>query len=94
MITTRANETMAPLHDRMPVVLSPEDWDEWLRPGPLAPGRQRELLVPAPPDLLDYHPVSQAVNKALNDGPELVLPCPEEQSPLTGALNWRPELAP
>jgi putative SOS response-associated peptidase YedK len=74
IITTTANETMAPVHNRMPVVLSPEDWDEWLRPGQLPVTRLNEMLVPAPPDLLVFHPVGRAVNKALNDGPELITP--------------------
>jgi putative SOS response-associated peptidase YedK len=89
IITTRANETLAPVHARMPVVLSPEVWDEWLRPGPLPARRLKELLVPARADLLSFHPVSPAVNKALNDGPELIVPYREGQlawtaSPLPG----------
>lgn len=72
IITTSANKTMAPVHHRMPVVLKADVWDEWLRPEPLPPWRLRGLLVPAPNDLLDIYPVSAAVNKAGNDGPELV----------------------
>jgi putative SOS response-associated peptidase YedK len=72
IITTTANRTMAPVHHRMPVVLPPDVWDEWLRPEPLRPSRVSELLAPAPDDLLDAYPVSTAVNKAGNDGPELV----------------------
>ena len=80
IITTAANATLAPVHHRMPVVLAPEQWDEWLRPGPLRPSRLAELLTPAPEGLLDVHPVSTAVNKALNDGPELILPLPGSAS--------------
>jgi putative SOS response-associated peptidase YedK len=79
IITTRANEAMAPVHNRMPVVLPPQAWDEWLRPGPLPASRLRELLVPAPADLLSFHPVGLAVNKALNDGPDLIAPCAGRQ---------------
>ena len=39
---------MAPVHHRMPLVLAPESWDEWLRPGPLRRARLAELAVPAP----------------------------------------------
>jgi len=74
IITTAANETVAPVHNRMPVVLSPEDWDEWLGPGQLPVKRLGELLAPAPAGLLAFHAVGRAVNKALNDGPELILP--------------------
>ena len=76
IITTPANATMAPVHHRMPVVVPADAWEEWLRPEPLRPGRLSELLAPAPDDLLDAHPVTTAVNKAGNDGPELVLPVP------------------
>ncbi len=74
VITTTANKTMTPVHHRMPVVLSPGHWDEWLNPEPLRPGRLAELLVPAPEGLLKSFPVGLAVNSALNDGPELVEP--------------------
>jgi putative SOS response-associated peptidase YedK len=71
IITTTANQTVAPVHHRMPVVLAPLAWDEWLRPGPLNPSRLGELLVPAPEDLLDGYPVGTAVNNARSDGPHL-----------------------
>jgi putative SOS response-associated peptidase YedK len=74
VITTMANKTMAPVHHRMPVVLSEHTWDEWLQPGPLRPGRLAELLVPAPEESLDAYPVGEEVNKAGNDGPELIEP--------------------
>jgi putative SOS response-associated peptidase YedK len=74
VITTMANKTLAPVHHRMPVVLSQHNWDEWLQPGPLPPGRLAELLVPAPEESLDAYPVGEEVNKAGNDGPELIEP--------------------
>ena len=67
---------MAPVHHRMPVVIPPEAWDDWLRPEPLRPSRLAELLAPALDALLDAYPVSTAVNKAGNDGPELIAPVP------------------
>jgi putative SOS response-associated peptidase YedK len=79
IITTAANKTMAPVHSRMPVVLSRENWAEWLYPGPLRRERLAELLTPAPEGLLSAYPVSTAVNKALNDGPELIAPRPAEE---------------
>jgi putative SOS response-associated peptidase YedK len=74
IITTAANKTMAPVHHRMPVVLPPGAWDEWLRPGPLGRTRLNELLAPAPDDLLDMYPVGIAVKSARNDGPQLLVP--------------------
>ncbi len=72
IITTAANRTMAPVHHRMPVVVAHDNWQEWLRPEPLRPGRLEELLVPAPEGILDAYPVGTAVNKASNDGPHLL----------------------
>jgi putative SOS response-associated peptidase YedK len=72
IITTSANKTMEPVHHRMPVVLPRGAWDEWLRPGPLGRDRLNELLAPAADDLLEVHAVSTAVNRARNDGPELI----------------------
>jgi putative SOS response-associated peptidase YedK len=72
IITTTANATMAPVHHRMPVVVGRDDWQEWLRPEPLRPARLAELLAPAPEALLHAYPVTTAVNKATNDGPQLL----------------------
>jgi putative SOS response-associated peptidase YedK len=74
IVTTDANETVAPLHDRMPVVLEERDWDRWLDPDPDAGDVDAlaRLLQPASNDLLVAYPVSSAVNSADNDGPQLV----------------------
>ena len=80
VITTAANDTMAPVHDRMPVLLSPEDWDEWLDPTNNDLAALQHLLVPAPNDVLVMHAVSTAVNNVRNTGPELMLPAPAGES--------------
>jgi putative SOS response-associated peptidase YedK len=75
IVTTSANDLVAPIHDRMPVVLARPDWDAWLDP-------QSDLeqvvglLVPAPSDWFDAYPVSSLVNNVANDGPELIEPIP------------------
>jgi putative SOS response-associated peptidase YedK len=94
IVTTRANETMAPVHHRMPVILGPEHWDEWLQPSPLSPHRLGELLVPAADNLLSVHPVSVAVNSALHNGPELIEPRPvaETAEPCTLAQTEQQSL--
>jgi putative SOS response-associated peptidase YedK len=74
IITTTANATLAPIHDRMPVLLAPADRDRWLAPTPADPGELIGLLRPAPDDLLELFPVSRRVNDVRNEGPELVLP--------------------
>jgi putative SOS response-associated peptidase YedK len=89
IITTAANQTMTPVHNRMPAVLPLEVWDEWLRPGPLSVSRLGELLAPAPDDLLDFYPVSTAVNDARRDDPELITVSPEEVA-FRGELDFEP----
>jgi putative SOS response-associated peptidase YedK len=72
VITTAANATMAPVHDRMPVLLPPTVWQQWLDPDNHDLESLSALLVPAPDDLLVMHPVSTAVNSVRNKGPELI----------------------
>jgi putative SOS response-associated peptidase YedK len=72
IITTSANATMAPVHDRMPVLLPATRWDEWLDPANNDLDSLQSLLVPAPDDLLTMHPVSTSVNNVRNKGMELL----------------------
>lgn len=74
IVTTASNATLAPIHDRMPVILPPEAWAAWLDPEPPAPGELLALLRPAPDDLLVRFPVSKRVNSTRNEGPDLVVP--------------------
>lgn len=70
IITGEANEKMAELHNRMPIILPASAWDEWLDPGSDPTGLSR-LLVPAPPELITFHPVSTDVNNVRNRGEHL-----------------------
>ena len=72
IVTTNANAAVAPLHDRMPVVLEEHDWDRWLDPDAPDLDALARLLRPASDDLLVTYPVGAAVNSADNDGPHLV----------------------
>lgn len=74
IVTTTANETLAPVHDRMPVILPPSRWDEWLDPANDDTETLGRLLVPAPSTLVTFHPVSTDVNHVRNKGAELILP--------------------
>jgi putative SOS response-associated peptidase YedK len=69
IITTTANALIAPIHDRMPVIVPPEAFDRWLSPVEPDP---RDLLVPFPADLMRLWPVSARVNSAANDDPGLL----------------------
>jgi len=73
IVTTAANELMAPIHDRMPVVLAAEAWRRWLDPATDA-GEAQALLVPPPSEWFEAFPVSTRVNNVRNDGPDLLVP--------------------
>ncbi len=68
IITTDANELVAPIHDRMPVILAPEDYDGWLLPETDA----KALLWPYPAELMTAWPISPRVNSPRNEGAELL----------------------
>jgi putative SOS response-associated peptidase YedK len=72
IITTTPNDLVAGLHDRMPVILPPERYDEWLAPKPLATERLQELLAPHPSAGMEAYPVSTRVNRPGNDDPECI----------------------
>lgn len=74
IITTAPNELMTPIHNRMPVILEPEDYARWLDPTPQRPEDLSQLLKPFPADKMSSHPVSTLVNSPSNDRPELVVP--------------------
>ncbi|MDE0803894.1 MAG: SOS response-associated peptidase [Acidimicrobiales bacterium] len=72
IITTTPNDTMAPIHDRMPVILGQDDWATWLDRDNDDLDLLSQLLVPAPNDLLTTTPVSTQVNNVRNNGPDLI----------------------
>ncbi|MDQ3738587.1 MAG: SOS response-associated peptidase [Actinomycetota bacterium] len=74
VVTTEANGTMEPVHDRMPVILPASAWSQWLDPENHDFEALKGLLVPAPDGLLMLHPVSFHVNSVSNNGPELIEP--------------------
>lgn len=73
ILTTSANEVVAKLHDRMPVILPRESFDLWLDPAKHDPEELLKLLVPCPPEMIATYPVSTLVNKVGNDGPECII---------------------
>jgi putative SOS response-associated peptidase YedK len=79
IVTTGANATVAPVHDRMPVMLAPDAWDRWLDRDLTDGEAVVDLLRPAPDDLLELWPVSPRVNSARHDDERLI----EREDPLT-----------
>ena len=73
IVTTDPNDLVARIHNRMPVILDPADWDAWL--GEATPPRElRSLMRPSAGDGMDMYAVSPAVNNVRNEGPELLAP--------------------
>jgi putative SOS response-associated peptidase YedK len=74
IVTTAANALLAPLHDRMPVILDPADWPLWLGEVAAEPARLQALLRPCPPERLALWPVSPRVGNVRNNDPALIEP--------------------
>ncbi len=74
IITTRPNDLLAPIHNRMPVILRPDAWAQWLTPSVLSPQALQPWLSPHPADEIEAYPVSTAVNDPKNDRPECIQP--------------------
>ena len=72
LLTTDANNLMAPLHDRMPVILSPGDYDRWMDVKQQDPWQVSDLLRPCPGDWLIADPVSSYVNSPRNEGEQCI----------------------
>jgi putative SOS response-associated peptidase YedK len=71
IITTSAPDDLGKIHDRMPMVIQPDRWQEWLDPAASDPADLMALLAPAASTGLTSYPVSTAVNSVRNNGPEL-----------------------
>jgi len=72
IVTTEANELLAPIHDRMPVILDPADFASWTDPTQSDTDKLSALLKPYPPGLLQAYPVGLLVNNPANDSPACV----------------------
>lgn len=74
VLTTAANALMAPIHDRMPVIVAPADWARWLARDVTEREAIEPLLVSADPSTMRAWPVSRAVNRGSAEGAALVEP--------------------
>ena len=72
IITTDANEATRDVHDRMPVILSPPDYDLWLNPDFDEQEPLQSLLEPYDPNDTVLDPVSMHVNNSRHDDPECI----------------------
>ena len=83
ILTTTPNELMADLHDRMPVILPPRRFGDWIQPGPLGPDAAEAVLLPFPAEELEAVPVTTLVNSPRNEDPRCLEPVGEQ-----GALGF------
>jgi putative SOS response-associated peptidase YedK len=74
LLTTEANELLAPHHDRMPVIIGPGDYDLWLDAGVRAAEPLKPLLRPYPREEMSAYAVSLLVNDPANEGPRCAEP--------------------
>lgn len=74
IITTEPNELVKPIHKRMPVILSPEEYPLWLATEEKEPHKLQNLLDPYPTAEMAAHPVSTFVNSPRNNSPRCVQP--------------------
>jgi putative SOS response-associated peptidase YedK len=74
IITTEPNEFMAQIHNRMPVILPRDRYDEWLDPAERPAEKLQHLLTQYPADRMHAYAVSTLVNNSRVDSPDLVLP--------------------
>jgi putative SOS response-associated peptidase YedK len=79
VITTSATDDLGHIHDRMPMVIDPAQWADWLDPGRRDPDSLLEVMVPAVAGGLKTRAVSTAVNSVANDGPALIAPVAEAE---------------
>jgi putative SOS response-associated peptidase YedK len=74
ILTTDANDLLRPLHDRMPVIVDPENFDLWLDPKIEDAAKLQPLLAPHAVDGFEAFPVSRAVNSPANDVVDCIAP--------------------
>lgn len=79
ILTTAANDLMRPIHDRMPVLLDDSAQDAWLQEAH-DPRLFESMISPIEPDRLRLRKVSDRVNPAVNNSPDLIRPEPEQDS--------------
>ncbi len=74
ILTVPANGTVAPVHDRMPAILQPGDFEAWLDCRGVLADAAAELLRPAADDLLEVFEIGPQIGNPRNEGPQLQQP--------------------
>lgn len=76
IITTSSTDELGRIHDRMPLVVEPGNWEQWLDADQSDPTELQPLMAPAIATSMQAYPVSTNVNNVRNNGPELIEPLP------------------
>ncbi|MBD2529106.1 SOS response-associated peptidase [Nostoc flagelliforme FACHB-838] len=82
ILTTAANELLQPIHERMPVILEPQDYDLWLDSQVETPQTLQQLLRPYPASAMTAYPVSTLVNNSRHNSLECIIPLSEKNAPV------------
>lgn len=83
VITTDANEVVAPIHNRMPVILHQEDESKWIG-NQLSNEEIAGMLKPIESEMITTYPVSEKVNSPVNDDESILIPVAPEENQNTG----------
>ncbi len=94
IVTAAASPEMALLHERVPVTITPSDFDRWLDGSMTEAEDAMEMLVAPPRGTFVWHEVSTAVNRVANDSADLILPCSEEDIAIAEAASRKQPKAP
>ena len=86
ILTTTPNALLSDIHDRMPVILSPDAYDLWLDPGFRSTAAISEMLRPLSPTLMRRYPVSTRINSVQNDDADCAAPIDVDVSPTQARL--------
>src|SRR5947208_6441530 len=81
LLTTEPNDLLAPVHNRMPVILYPKDYEQWLDPGLQEADGVKPLLRPYPPEAMPYFPVILRVNNRRHAAVLYIEPIPQPSTP-------------
>jgi putative SOS response-associated peptidase YedK len=93
IVTTAANGTLNPIHERMPVIVPREAFDLWLNCTDVDAKTAEALIAPAPEGLLEAYEISTAVNRTANDNPKLLEPVgPSQSAPAPQPAAKRPRV--
>ncbi len=83
ILTTKPNSLVAEVHDRMPAIVSADDYDLWLDPGVTDVRRIADCLKPFETRLMKKYPVSPRVNRPENDDEECAREVPVKETAAT-----------